>query len=126
MVLSGSAADLCKLAMVRSVAQLRESRVDFKLLLQIHDELVFHVRSEQLDQAAGIAERFALFVHIASKTIEKTYLKIISKLMIDANKTCSRCHKTCDGRLRARVRRRRRVGAAACADICWTQLGTDY
>jgi DNA polymerase-1 len=40
-VIQGSAADLIKIAMIRIHRRLRESRLEAKLLLQIHDELVF-------------------------------------------------------------------------------------
>jgi DNA polymerase I len=52
--LQGSAADLMKLAMVRIDRALEESRVDATMLLQIHDELIFEVRKNQLTETAKL------------------------------------------------------------------------
>jgi DNA polymerase-1 len=50
--LQGSAADLMKLAMVRIARRLREGSIDARMLLQIHDELIFEVRENALADAA--------------------------------------------------------------------------
>lgn len=52
--LQGSAADLMKLAMVRIDRALRTSGFDAAMLLQIHDELIFEVRSNQLNEVANL------------------------------------------------------------------------
>ncbi len=52
--LQGSAADLMKLAMVRIDRALRTSGLDAAMLLQIHDELIFEVRSNQLNEVAKL------------------------------------------------------------------------
>jgi DNA polymerase-1 len=55
--LQGSAADLMKLAMVRIDAKLAEQDLTAKMLLQIHDELIFEVpRAELADVAALVRE----------------------------------------------------------------------
>jgi DNA polymerase-1 len=48
--LQGSAADLIKLAMVRLEKDLEARKLDARLILQVHDELVFDVPKNQLDE----------------------------------------------------------------------------
>jgi DNA polymerase-1 len=47
--LQGTAADLIKIAMIRIDADLRERKLASKMLLQVHDELVFEVPLEEVD-----------------------------------------------------------------------------
>jgi DNA polymerase-1 len=47
--LQGTAADLIKLAMIRIDAVLRERRLETKMLLQVHDELVFEGPPEEME-----------------------------------------------------------------------------
>jgi DNA polymerase-1 len=47
--IQGSAADLIKIAMIRNDDGLRERNLSSKMLLQVHDELVFEVPPEELD-----------------------------------------------------------------------------
>jgi len=51
-VIQGSAADLIKLAMIVVHRRLRKERLAARMLLQIHDELIFEVRADQLPQLA--------------------------------------------------------------------------
>ena len=53
-VIQGSAADLIKLAMVAIHRRLRKERLPARMLLQIHDELIFEVPSDQLHQLAEL------------------------------------------------------------------------
>lgn len=48
-IIQGSAADLIKLAMVRIYRMLKQSDLRARLLLQIHDELVFEVHPDDLE-----------------------------------------------------------------------------
>jgi DNA polymerase-1 len=62
--IQGSAADIIKVAMLRVDEALREARLTSRMLLQVHDELVFEVAAgeeQQLDELvrremAGAAE----------------------------------------------------------------------
>jgi len=47
--IQGTAADLIKLAMIRIHRELRKKRLKTKLLLQVHDELVFDVPKDELE-----------------------------------------------------------------------------
>jgi DNA polymerase-1 len=53
-VIQGSAADLIKLAMINIHRRLRKEKSPARMLLQIHDELVFEVPSDELNQVAKI------------------------------------------------------------------------
>jgi DNA polymerase-1 len=53
-VIQGSAADLIKLAMIAIHRRLRAEHLPAKMLLQIHDELIFEVPPDQLHQLAEL------------------------------------------------------------------------
>ncbi|HWZ28657.1 MAG TPA: DNA polymerase I [Gemmatimonadales bacterium] len=55
--LQGSAADLIKVAMIRIAAGLSEGRLATRMLLQVHDELVFEVPEGEQDHAAALVKR---------------------------------------------------------------------
>jgi DNA polymerase-1 len=52
--LQGTAADIMKRAMVRVDRALEDSSLDCKMLLQVHDELVFEVKENQAQDAAAL------------------------------------------------------------------------
>jgi DNA polymerase-1 len=54
-VIQGSAADLIKRAMISIRRRLRTERLSARMLLQIHDELVFEVPADQLHDLAKLA-----------------------------------------------------------------------
>jgi DNA polymerase-1 len=54
--IQGSAADLIKIAMIRIDATLREKALNGKMLLQVHDELVFEVPPIELDQVQELVK----------------------------------------------------------------------
>ena len=56
-VVQGTAADIIKLAMVRTHAALAESDLTTKLLLTIHDELLFEGPPEEAEDASRLIER---------------------------------------------------------------------
>jgi DNA polymerase-1 len=53
-VIQGSAADLIKLAMIAIHRRLRREKLPARMLLQIHDELIFEVPSDQLSPLARL------------------------------------------------------------------------
>ncbi|MEO7558474.1 MAG: DNA polymerase, partial [Gammaproteobacteria bacterium] len=55
--LQGTAADIIKLAMVRVDAWLRESGIDTRMIMQVHDELVFEVAGDSVDVAQAAIRR---------------------------------------------------------------------
>ena len=52
--IQGSAADLCKLAMLGIARRLREDDLAAAMVLQIHDELLFEVAPEDLERLVPI------------------------------------------------------------------------
>ena len=52
--IQGSAADLIKIAMIRIHERLREERLNARMLLQVHDELVFEVPGPELDMVSAL------------------------------------------------------------------------
>lgn len=57
MQIQGSAADLIKVAMLNLHRLLEKENYRTRLLLQIHDELVFEVPPEELDRVALLVRR---------------------------------------------------------------------
>ena len=57
MVIQGTAADIMKVAMVRCDQALREAGLRSKLVLQIHDELLFEGPAEEAERVEAIAVR---------------------------------------------------------------------
>ncbi len=54
MQIQGSAADLIKMAMLNIYRRLRRDKLHTRMLLQIHDELVFEVPPDEVDAVAGM------------------------------------------------------------------------
>jgi len=52
--IQGSAADIIKIAMLNVSKKLKNSDIDAKLILQVHDELIIEVRADQAEKAAQI------------------------------------------------------------------------
>jgi DNA polymerase-1 len=55
-VIQGSAADLIKLAMIAINRRLRDEPLETKLLLQIHDELVFEAAPRDIDALSQLVQ----------------------------------------------------------------------
>jgi DNA polymerase-1 len=53
-VIQGSAADLIKQAMIATHRRLRRERLPARMLLQIHDELIFEVSPDKVDALAAL------------------------------------------------------------------------
>jgi DNA polymerase-1 len=56
--IQGTAADLIKVAMIRIHESLHKEGLRAKMLLQVHDELVFEVPQEEKQQAADMVKRY--------------------------------------------------------------------
>jgi DNA polymerase-1 len=56
-VIQGTAADIIKLAMVRCQRALSEAGLETRLVLQIHDELLFEAPEKQVEDAEKIVRR---------------------------------------------------------------------
>jgi DNA polymerase I len=56
MEIQGSAADLIKTAMLNIFRRFREKKLKARLLMQIHDELVFEAPLEELPEVAKLVE----------------------------------------------------------------------
>jgi DNA polymerase-1 len=54
--IQGTAADLIKMAMIRIAERLRKEHLSTKMLLQVHDELVFEVPKKEIEVAARIVK----------------------------------------------------------------------
>jgi len=61
--LQGTAADLIKIAMIRIDAELRERKMKSRMLLQVHDELVFEVPEAEVDAMRTLVRRQMEDVH---------------------------------------------------------------
>ncbi len=61
--LQGTAADLIKIAMIRLDDELRRHAMKSRMLLQVHDELVFEVPLEELDTLRGLVREKMEQVH---------------------------------------------------------------
>ncbi len=54
--IQGSAADLIKIAMIRIDHSLRTEKLESKMLLQVHDELVFEVYPDEIDHVQALVK----------------------------------------------------------------------
>jgi DNA polymerase-1 len=61
--LQGTAADLIKMAMIRIDAAMRDQKLKSRMLLQVHDELVFEVAKEELDTMRTLVRDYMENVH---------------------------------------------------------------
>ncbi|HEU5086457.1 MAG TPA: DNA polymerase, partial [Roseiflexaceae bacterium] len=55
--IQGTAADIMKMAMIQVDQQLRESGLKARMLLQVHDELIFEAPDEEVEQTAALVRR---------------------------------------------------------------------
>jgi len=55
--IQGSSADIIKLAMLEIDRQLKENNLCSRMILQVHDDLVFEVRADELNQVALLVKK---------------------------------------------------------------------
>ncbi len=55
--LQGSAADIIRRAMIRVPPALAKARLGARMLLQVHDELLFEVPEAEVDETAAVVKR---------------------------------------------------------------------
>ena len=72
--IQGSAAEIIKIAMLRLHHSLREEGLDARMLLQVHDELVFEIASESLEEAQA---------HIVSQMENAVDLRVPLKVSVN-------------------------------------------
>jgi DNA polymerase-1 len=56
MPIQGTQADMIKIAMVRIHRRLRQERLQGRMLLQVHDELVFEAPPDELDRLRTLVD----------------------------------------------------------------------
>jgi len=56
MPIQGTAADIIKLAMIRLLDEMRQRQVRSRMILQVHDELVFEVPEDELPLMRGLVK----------------------------------------------------------------------
>jgi DNA polymerase-1 len=69
--IQGTAADILKIAMIRIAEELTEKKLKSKMLLQVHDELIFEVVEEEIDTMKELVRR-----HMESVVDLKVPLKV--------------------------------------------------
>jgi DNA polymerase-1 len=57
MPIQGTAADMIKIAMINIYEDFEKNKIKSKMLLQVHDELVFEVYPEELEEVKKIVSR---------------------------------------------------------------------
>ena len=57
MPIQGTAADIIKIAMIRVWQCIKEQKLDARLIMQVHDELIVEASEKQADIVAGIVKR---------------------------------------------------------------------
>ena len=67
--IQGTAADIIKLAMVNVQNKLKEINSDTKILLQVHDELVFEVNSRDIEEIITLVKPIMENAHLPVKPL---------------------------------------------------------
>jgi len=55
--MQGTAADIIKLAMIKVFNSLQASPLDIKMVMQVHDELVFEIKETQVEEASALIKK---------------------------------------------------------------------
>ena len=65
--IQGSAADIIKLAMIEIHNEIKMKNIDAKMLLQVHDELIFEVENKKQDDLINKVKNIMESVHLKYK-----------------------------------------------------------
>ena len=65
--IQGSAADIIKLAMIEIHKEIKLKNIEAKMLLQVHDELIFEVESKKYDNLVSNVKMIMESVHLKYK-----------------------------------------------------------
>lgn len=57
MPIQGTASDIVKIAMIRVENGLREANLETKMIMQVHDELLFEAPENEIERASVIIKR---------------------------------------------------------------------
>jgi len=71
--IQGSAADLIKLAMIKMDAALRKNKLSSKMLLSVHDEIIFETPFEEKDPLIALAKSVMEHVHPLKVPLEVNF-----------------------------------------------------
>ena len=71
--IQGSAADLIKLAMIKMDAALRKNNMASKMLLSVHDEIIFETPFEEKDSLIDLAKKVMENVHPLKVPLEVNF-----------------------------------------------------
>ncbi|XCI74990.1 MAG: DNA polymerase I [Flavobacteriales bacterium] len=76
--IQGSAADVIKIAMIHIDKAFREKKLRSKMILQVHDELVFDIHKEELDPVSGL-------IRTKMEQAVKTKIPLVVKIGVGRN-----------------------------------------
>ena len=62
--IQGTAADIIKLAMIKIYRNILSKEINAKMLLQVHDELVFEIEDQYVDESIDIIKKIMEFNHL--------------------------------------------------------------
>ena len=54
--LQGTAADIMKMAMIKMPSALKKAKLNAKMLLQVHDEIIFEVPKNELEETSKLVK----------------------------------------------------------------------
>ena len=74
--IQGTAADIIKLAMIKIHEEINNKNIKAKMLLQVHDELVFEIRNEEV-------EKSAVKIKSLMETVHEDYKNFKVPLVVD-------------------------------------------
>jgi DNA polymerase-1 len=81
--IQGTSADIIKIAMIQIHQEMKKNKMQSKMILQVHDELVFEVKDEEIDE----------MIHLAKEKMENAItLKVPLKVDIGIGSNWEEAH----------------------------------